>query len=555
MSGIFNKISYYDLKHEAKHGRLKNIVGRLEEIERLNRLTSRANGNCAIVGESGSGKTALLHGFALGIAKQKKSINLIQLFTENLFALSSGTIDFQKYLEAFKSLPECILFFDDFGELVYNKPQILQSILSLFKNGINMQKVKLILTLKPHEQKWLETESPAFFSEFEIVQVKNQSENEQLQILKLFLKEKKNNITISEEVLQSIIKYANRFSSLGYMPSAGILVLEEAVILAQSKKANVLLEDHVASVVAEKIGIPVSQLKTSELEMLKTLKNKLLNRVIGQTHAIEKITSVIQRSKLGLRSNTRPLGSFLLLGPSGVGKTETAKTLADLVFGRKESFIRIDMSEFGQEHTVQRLLGAPAGYVGYEEGGGLTEPVKKEPYSLILLDELEKAHNKVFDIFLQVLDDGRLTSGKGETVDFTQTIVMATSNMAVEEILQGYADNLDVHGEEFLKKVIMPALTKKLRPEFINRFDHVIIFKPLAVSDLLEIAKKEILAIEERVKKHKIKFAIEDKVLTEKIAALQNNSFGARPVKRFIEETCESLIVQKLLNSSEQNTK
>jgi ATP-dependent Clp protease ATP-binding subunit ClpB len=270
--------------------------------------------------------------------------------------------------------------------------------------------------------------------------------------------------------------------------------------------------------------------------------------VVGQEGAIEKIATTLQRAKLGLRNPNRPLGSFLMLGPSGVGKTETAKVVAETVFGRSEAFMRIDMSEYQQEHTVQRLIGSPAGYIGYSEGGALTNLLKREPHSLILLDEIEKAHPKVFDIFLQFLDDGRLTSGQNEVVDARNSIIMATSNAGVDRILAALAKGKDVTSDAFLQKEIIPALTETFRLEFLNRFDSILIFNPLSVPALIEIAELEMRKTQERLKRHKVQFSLDRASVERHIRQIADPRFGARPVKRFIEDTCESLLAESLLS-------
>ena len=293
--------------------------------------------------------------------------------------------------------------------------------------------------------------------------------------------------------------------------------------------------------------MPQNRLNEDDKSMLKNLPQTLQAKIIGQNRALSKMVSVIQRARLGLRSQTKPLGSFLLLGPSGVGKTETAKILAQELYGSEKNFLRIDMSEFGESHAAARLLGSPAGYVGYEQGGQLTNHFQNYPFSLLLLDEIEKAHSKIFDIFLQVLDDGRITSASGQSVDLTQSIIMATSNLAVQEILQGFEAGEDVYSHDFVKSAVIPQLLKHFRMEFLNRFDAIIIYKPLSSQDLTDIALLEIKKIEERMKEHNIKFAISREILNRRLVGLADPRFGARPVKRFIEETCENLITEQLL--------
>ena len=547
----FVKISYYDLKLEALNDRLEDVVGRKEESLRMARILNRhMHNNCLVVGLSGVGKTAFIRGFAKQLAQKKDSkVSLVELEAEDFFVLGSTGANFSRFEEALSSLSNCVLFIDNFGSLVYNKPNAEQNIFRLFKPLLEHDDIQVILSLLPHEQKWLQSENPAWNNFFEIINLKIQPVNEQLEILKRALEKLRMQslILATNEILESIIRYVERFPVLGPLPGSAIKLLDESLALAKVQNFEDLSEGLVQQVVADKTGIPLSQLQTNEVDLLKNLETNLNQRIVSQKPAIAKMAAIIQRAKLGLKNPNRPLGSFLVLGPSGVGKTETAKVLAELVFGKKESFVRIDMSEFGQEHAVQRLIGAPPGYVGYDAGGGLTNPVKDEPYSLILLDEIEKAHPKIFDVFLQVLDDGRLTSGQGETVDFRQTIVMATSNLAVPEILEGFKNKENVYSEEFIRRSIMPVLTKAFRVEFINRFDSIVIFNPLGIDDLLKIAQLEIKNIEKRVSKHKIKFDIDPKVLAKKIERIADFRLGARPVKRFIEETCETLIAKALL--------
>lgn len=540
----FSKLIYYDLRLEAQAARLPEIIGRDDEMERLNRIISRQmDNNALIIGPSDIGKTIFVHSWAKQLTAQKKNLKLIQIEAESFYSLGAPGVSLQRYKEALEGLPSCVLFIDNFGSLVHNKPVLFQNLSRLINPVLDRNDIHAVLAMEPHEHKWIENQDPGWPKSFEILNLKVQPFAQQLEILRFHLKKLKSSVAVSELILEFIIKFVERFTALGQLPDGAIKLLDESLISARGS----LTETEVRRVVSDKTNVPLNQLQTDELELLKGLESRINEKVIGQEKAINKIALTIQRAKLGLRNSNRPLGSFLLLGPSGVGKTETAKVLAQQVFGRKESFVRIDMSEFGQEHTVQRLIGAPPGYVGYDSGGGLTNPIKAEPYSLVLLDEIEKAHSKVFDIFLQILDDGRLTSGQGETVDFTQTIVTATSNLAVSEIIQGFDDGLDINSEVFLKSQIIPVLTNVFRPEFLNRFDSIIIFKPLDLDDLVRIAQLEISKIEERVKNHKIKFAIDPKVLRDQIARFVDHRFGARPVKRFIEEVCETLVTKSLL--------
>ncbi len=549
----FTKIGYFDLRLEALQGRLQAIVGRKEEMDRLNRVMNRRiHNNCLIVGLSGVGKTSLIQGWAKNSAEHPhKTLPIVQLEADSFDALNStAAVPLQKFKEALNSLPECVLLIDNFGQLVYNKPLALNYMIQLLKPLAENGKIQLLLVMESKEFKWLEAEQPNFLNFFEIIQLKPQSTSEQYKILEQAL-QKFDRISlpkVEKNIFDLILELTGRFPGLGQLPAAGIGLLDETLALSKTKKTLSINENDVYEVAAGKTGLPLMQLKTSEKELLKNLERHLNSRIIGQAPALRQITSTVTRAKLGLKNPNRPLGSFLILGPSGVGKTETAKLVAEKIFGKKESFTRIDMSEFGEAHTVARLIGAPAGYVGFESGGNLTNAVKKEPYSLVLLDEVEKAHSKIFDVFLQILDDGRLTSGQGETVDFTQTIIMATSNLAVPEILDGFSNNEDIHSETFYQNKIVEALSKTFRLEFLNRFDAILVFNPLTEKDLFTIAQLEIKKVEDRVAKHKIKFKIDPDILIKKIKTLADPRFGARPVKRFIETTCEDLISEKLLS-------
>ena len=547
----FTKISYYDLRWEGLHRRIVPLVGRTDELDRLSRIVGRkTHNNALLVGPGGIGKTAFIRGWALQAIKQNNQTSVVELDASSFYPLGASTVPgFAKYQEALERLPASIVCIDNFGRLVHNKPALFQQLARLLHPLLQRPDVPVLLTLEPAELNWIEHQEPGWLGEFETLSLKPQPAEEQIKILEQALPalQSGSRAGVPRQLLELIVEYAERFHALGQLPGAGMKLLDESLALAAVHGTKTVSAEDIQRIVADKTNIPLHQLRANEIELLRGLEASLNKRIIGQDQPLRSMTSAIQRAKLGLKNPNRPLGSFLLLGPSGVGKTETSKLLAELLFGKKESFLRIDMSEFGESHTVQRLVGAPPGYVGYDAGGGLTSPVKQEPHSLVLLDEIEKAHPKVFDVFLQILDDGRLTSGQGETVDFTQAIIVATSNMAVGEIVEGFRGGQDIHSEAFRQNVIFPVLTKTLRPEFLNRFDSVLIFNPLTEQDLLDIALLEIKKIEQRVAKHKIRFSIDPEMLRQRISGLSDLRYGARPVKRFVEETCETLITQTLL--------
>lgn len=307
---------------------------------------------------------------------------------------------------------------------------------------------------------------------------------------------------------------------------------------------NQVKEEHIAEVVSKWTGIPVSRLLIGERQRLLHMEDALRRRIIGQDEAVTALSNAIRRSRAGLADPHRPIGVFLFLGPTGVGKTELSKALADFLFNDERALIRIDMSEFMEQHSVARLIGAPPGYVGYEEGGRLTEAVRRKPYSVILLDEVEKAHQDVFNVLLQVFDDGRLTDGKGKTVDFKNTVVIMTSNIASQQIQQlSQESGLDWEIEAHVKE----ALKSFFKPEFLNRIDEVIVFRSLTRDDLAKILDIQLASVAERLKDRQIRLEFTDKAKALIIEEGYDPAFGARPLKRTIQQLLENLLAGEIL--------
>ena len=303
-------------------------------------------------------------------------------------------------------------------------------------------------------------------------------------------------------------------------------------------------EDEIARIVARWTGIPVTKLMESEREKLLKLDDKLHERVIGQNEAVEAVADAILRSRAGIQDPNRPVGSFLFLGPTGVGKTELAKALAEALFDDEKSIVRIDMSEYMEKYSVSRLLGAPPGYVGYDEGGQLTEAVRRKPYAVVLFDEIEKAHPDVLNVLLQVLDDGRATDGQGRTVDFKNTIIIMTSNLGSDLLLEDLGSGAIT---EETKAAVTRLLRSHFRPEFINRLDETVMFKPLSTSDMTEIVKLMVKKLASRMKERTLNLDITDAALAYIVRNGSDAQFGARPLKRFISQNVETLLARKIL--------
>jgi len=300
--------------------------------------------------------------------------------------------------------------------------------------------------------------------------------------------------------------------------------------------------DEIAEVVSRATGIPVSKMMQGERDKLLNIEEKLQERVVGQNEAVTIISDAIRRSRSGLSEPNKPYGSFLFLGPTGVGKTELSKALAEFLFDSEDHLIRIDMSEFMEKHSVARLIGAPPGYVGYDEGGYLTEAVRRKPYSVILLDEVEKAHPDVFNVMLQVLDDGRLTDGQGRTVDFKNTVIIMTSNLASQMIQEKANEDYQV-----LKLSVMGEVKNYFKPEFVNRIDEVVVFHALEESNIELIASIQLENLKKRITALEMSLEFSKEAIKQIANAGFDNVYGARPLKRAIQSEIENPLAKKIL--------
>ncbi len=339
----------------------------------------------------------------------------------------------------------------------------------------------------------------------------------------------------------------------GKLPELKKKLAEEEANAEQSSGANTLLrdkitEEEICRIVARWTGIPVTKIMESEREKLLGLDEILHRRVIGQDEAVQGVCEAIIRSRAGIRDVRRPIGSFMFLGPTGVGKTELARALAEALFDDEKSMIRIDMSEYMEKHSVSRLIGAPPGYVGYDEGGQLTEAVRRRPYAVVLFDEVEKAHPDVFNVLLQVLDDGHITDGQGRTVDFKNTIIILTSNLGSDIILDG----IDAHGEisDEAREGVSSLLRRAFRPEFLNRLDEIVFYKPLTKDNIRGIIELLIYDLDSRLREKQLRLTLTDKAKEHVIDRGYDPVYGARPLKRYMQSAVETLVAREIISGN-----
>jgi ATP-dependent Clp protease ATP-binding subunit ClpB len=346
----------------------------------------------------------------------------------------------------------------------------------------------------------------------------------------------------------------NKAAELKY----GRLAELERQLAAEQERASTkhggarLMKEDIAEVVSRWTGVPVSKLLEGEMKKLLALEDELHQRVIGQDEAVMAVAEAVMRARSGLKDPNRPIGSFIFLGPTGVGKTELARALAEFLFDDERAMIRIDMSEYQEKHTVSRLIGAPPGYVGYDEGGQLTEAVRRRPYSVVLFDEIEKAHHDVFNILLQVLDDGRLTDGQGRTVDFKNVIVIMTSNIGSHKVLD-YRGAFE--GEEYrrMKDAVLVELRQAFRPEFLNRLDEIIVFHALTEEHLKEIVEIQLAGLRARLEERHVTLELTDEARTQLVRNGYDPTYGARPLKRAIQREIETPLAKLILSGEISN--
>ena len=562
-----------DLTDKARKGVLDPVFGREKEINRVIQILSRRNkNNPVLIGEPGVGKSVIVEGLAQRIVAGEvpdflKNKTIYSLNVNNIVSGTRyrGELE-EKLKEVISALQNSsiILFIDEIHTIMSaGGTEGGLNIGNILKPVLTSSAISTIgATTISEYRKFIEKDS-ALERRFNVVYVEEPTVDVTIKILNGLKPkfEQHHNLEITSEAISSAASLSARYISDRFLPDKALDILDEACsrksnsVISSEKRR--LLQSDILDVVVEMTGIPVQNMTEHESERLMNMEAELRKSVVGQDEAISAISKAIRRARSGLKDPTRPVGSFIFLGPSGVGKTETAKALSRFLFGEENALIRIDMSEYMEKNSYSRLIGAPPGYVGYEEGGFLTEAVRRKPYSVILLDEIEKAHLDVFNLLLQVLDDGRLTDSKGRTVDFKNTIIIMTSNIGTSELR-----NKTVVGFTTMKTkddnesdIHLDALKRMMRPEFLNRIDNVVVFRRLSKDNIAEIANLQIENLKDVLRAERnIELKIDEEVLEHLAKVSLDDNYGARPLKRIIETVLEDKLSEEIICNDLRNT-
>ncbi len=564
-----------DIVQMVHEGKVDPIIGRNDEVRRVLQILARkTKSNPVLIGEAGVGKTAVAFGLARRIYEERvpdalKDKRILELALSSMVAGAKHRGEFEERLEGVvketMADPSIILFIDEIHQLVgAGDSRGGMDASNILKPALARGELRVLgATTTDEFRKYIEKD-PALERRFQPVLVGEPSEEEALEMLKGIRKrfETHHGVQFTDEALAVAVSLSVRYLPDRNLPDKAIDLIDESAarmktrsgiftLDEQGRASLVVTKDIVAEVVADWTGIPVQRMSEQESTRLLQMESELAGRVVGQDHAVAAVAQAIRVVRVGLVAPNRPAGVFLFMGPSGVGKTELAKGLADFLFGDPAEMVRLDMSEYHDKHSVSRLIGSPPGYVGHDEEGQLTRAVRTKPYCVVLLDEVEKAHPEIFDLFLQVFDDGRLTDSKGRTVNFTNTLIVMTSNLGARELLEaglpnhGYAGQLDDMPTQY-----QAALKTHFRPEFLNRVDELIAFRALERSDLYGIADIHLGHLKQNLLKSKgVHLEVAEPAIELLLEHGFQPQFGARPMQRAISTHLSRPLAEEMLRN------
>ena len=562
-----------DLTAQARNGELDPVVGRQAEIERVVQILSRRKKNNPIlIGEPGVGKSAIVEGLALRIENgEAGALQGKRIVSLDIASMVAGTTYRGQFEERMKSVinelhkhPEIILFVDEIHTIMgAGNAQGSLDAANILKPALARGEVQCIGATTITEYRKSIEKDGALERRFQKVMVLPTSADETYAVLTRISEVYGafHHVQYTEEALRACVKLTDRYITDRFFPDKAIDAMDEAGAWKGEKRQeadtkNMVTEADVAFVVSRMSGVPVQRVAQAEGEQLRQMNTTLKQRVIGQDKAIDTIVKAIQRSRMGLRNPNKPIGTFFLLGPTGVGKTHLAQCLAEEMFGSRDAIVRFDMSEYIEKHTVSLLVGAPPGYIAHEEGGKLTEAVRRKPYSIVLFDDIEKAHADIFNILLQVMDEGRLTDRQGRVVDFRNTIIIMTSNVGTRHLYEfggGIGFNADEIDEKQTEHILTKALNRTFPPEFVNRLDNIVVFHPLNDEALAQILTIEMHPLKLRLETMGYKLQLTKKTKDLLLAQSRDRKYGARPLKRAIQTLVEDPITDILLSGKIEN--
>mgnify|MGYP000861960395 FL=1 len=547
----------------------RKVIGCQEEINDIIRVLSRKDkSNAILIGFPGVGKSKVMEGFVGRLLADDVPEHLLgkEVFKLNLGGLIAGTKYRGEFEERFKAVLDevlaakgkIILYIEDIHQIVTaGRTEGSLDAGNLLKPLLAQGQINIIGTTTFAAYRESFELDQALEGRFQRIRIEEPDQDKALTILQGLRENYQDfhGVRLTDEALQAAISLSIRYLSDRYLPDKALDLIDEAcavkkIRLAQEETEQVdVSREDIASIVERITGIKVQGIMDNEREHLLNLDKLLRQRIVGQDQAVQKVSEAILRSRAGIQNPKRPIGSFLFLGPTGVGKTALAKALAERLFGNELEMVRLDMSEYMEKHAVARLVGPPPGYVGFEEGGQLTEAVRRRLYSIVLLDEIEKAHPDVFNTLLQVLDEGRLTDSKGRTIDFKNTILIMTSNIGSQQILESLKSKQGLTSET--QDEVLSLLQHSFRPEFLNRIDETVIFNPLRTEDMINIVKIMVRQLQKRLEHQKIQLHLSEEVYAFLAQKGYQPEFGARPIQRSIMRYLETPLARYLIESKE----